>query len=131
MVYCRDFQKIVLDLHIPHDGCRTGANTDSLHIFDYLVRFDHYFSGCYHYSVRLHSFGRLLGNFVSSLNLGGSQPLHGFLPHILHTKMIFHFSCYMGNISLCVLHVLGKCYRIISSKQTERPVDLCLVDRYL
>ena len=131
MVGCRDSPRIDFDLHILHDGCRTSAHINNLHIFDYLAHFDHCFAGCYHYSKRLRSSSRLLGSFLGSLNLSGSRPLHEFLLHKLHTKMLCHFSCYMGSLFLCVLHVLGKCRRSISSEQTKHPIDLCLADSYL
>ena len=131
VVDCCDSQRIDLSLHILHDGCQTGAHIDDLHIFHYLINLVHCSLKRCHCSVWLHSFGRLLDNFVDSSSLSGSRQLHEFLTHRLHTMMLFHFSCYMGNILLYVLHVLGKCRKSISSEQTKCPVDLCLVDNYL
>ena len=131
VVGCHDSQRINLDLHILHDGCRSETHIKDLHIFYYSVRFDHCFTGCYRCSVQLRLSGRLLGSFVNSLSLSGSRPWRDFLLHRLHTKMLCHFSCYTGNISLCVLHVLGRCRRNTFSKQIECPVDLCLVESYL
>ena len=131
MVDCRDSQRIDLDLHILLNSCLTGAHIDSLHIFDYLVHFDHCFTGCYRCSMQLRFFGRLLGSFVSSLSLSGNRPMRDFLLHRLHTKMLCRFSCYTSNLSLCILHVLGRCRKSTLSEQIERPVDLCLVDSYL
>ena len=93
--------------------------------------FEHCFVGCYRCSAQLHLFGRLLGSFVNSLSLSGIRSWHDFLLHTLHTKMLHRFSCYTGNISLCVLHVLGRCHISTLSEQIERPVSWCLVDNYL
>ena len=131
MVSCRDSRRIDLDLHILHDDCRTGACIDILCIFDYSIHFDHCFVGCYHCSAQLDLSGRLLHSFFNSLSLSGSRMLHDFLLHRLHTKMLFHFSCYMSNLSFCVLHVLGRCRKSTLSEQIEHLIDLCLIDIYL
>ena len=131
VVSCRDSQRIDLNLHILHDSCWTGAHIDDLRIFDYFVRFEHCFADCYRCSVQLRLSGRLLGSFVDSLSLGGSWSWRDFLLHRLHTKMLCRFSCYTGNLSLCVLHVLSRCCRSTLFEQIERPIDLCLADSYL
>ena len=104
-------------------GCQINAHIDGLHIFDYLIHFVHCSLKRYHCYVRMHSYGIFLDSFVDSSSLSGSRQLHDFLPHKLRTMMLCHFSCYMGNISLYVLHVLGKCCRSISSEQNKHLVD--------
>ena len=100
VVGCRDSQRIDLDLHILHFGCRTSAHIDDLHTFYYYVRFAHGFTD--HCSTWLHLSGRILGIFVNSLSLRGSRLLCDFLLYeIAHHDALSFFMLYRQSFIVC------------------------------
>ena len=78
MVGCHNSQRIDLDLHILHVGCRISAHIDDHRTFDYFVHIEHYFVECSCYSMLLCSSDRLRGNFVDFLGLGSSRWWYDF-----------------------------------------------------
>ena len=133
VVFCLDFQWISLDQQIPHKHYfHIDARILVIHIYDCFAHYVHFSLGYYHcYFMWQHSFDRLHDSFIDSSSSNGSQLLYGFLLRRLHTRNLFHSSCWMDYLLLCATHVPGKYHKRILFSQSEHLVGWFLVDNCL